>query len=116
MGIPQVRESSTALAAEIEKQLSNSTVAQYDILNRSQAKMADLESETQGLVAKKAEADNAVRRNRENVRRLMNLIERDEALSNDLDVSIQANLQAIHTLRERGVQPPAPIQTETERG
>lgn len=116
MGIPQVRESSTALAAEIEKQLSNSTVAQYEILNRSQAKMVDLESETQDLVAKKAEADNAVRRNRENVRRLMNLIERDEALSNDLDVSIQANLQAIHALRERNVQLPARTQPEDNNG
>lgn len=113
MGVPQLRDHSEELAAEIEKQLANSTVAKYDILTESQGMMVDLESEIRTLQSRQALADKAVKKNKDNVKKLVVLIEHDEALSIDLDAQIQAKLVAVHTLRERGVKLPNP---ETKDG
>jgi len=107
MSVPQLNDNSRRLADEINSQLSKTEDKHYEVLTRSQAKMADLEKETRELENEKAEVDSAINRNEENARRLVRLVEHDKQISRDLDVSIQSNLEAIHSLRERGVKLPA---------
>ncbi len=101
------------LASTIEEQLNNSVMKSYEVLNQSQAKLVDLEKETREMETERQMVQTTIVRNRDNARRLIQLIERDEAIERDLSVTINANLAAIHSLRESQVQTPVPVQEQS---
>ncbi len=94
------------IAQEIEAQIANATVRQYDIMTRSEQKLEALNESVDKSQAEKAKIDARIRKNRDNVRKLVELIAQDQAASHDIDVDIQSDLASIAKLREEGVKIP----------